>query len=316
MQWAISVFKFFASLRLAVALIVILGIAFAVGTFIESNHGAHGAQVLIYRTKWMSVLLFLLALNLLASALDRIPWKRKHAGFLTTHLGIILMLAGALVTQAFGVEGQVQIQEGDTESRMTIPDPLLHVIAVDSSQSWVFPLKQHVFPWTGRQRLRAEFATPVHVYLTANFSKAKREEEIQKTEKCSPALRVSLKGSMASMDDWLLLDQVGKDLIQLGPATVRFTKDPIKIQKAKKTSEWGALHFNFESGDSQIIELDVKSAGRTVSLKGIPYQVTIHRVLKDAVVNGNELMDHSNEWRNPAVQLTLEGKGLSERHTI
>ena len=33
--------------------------------------------------------------------------------------------------------------------------------------------------------------------------------------------------------------------------------------KAKKTSEWGALHFNFESGDSQIIELDAKSVGKT-----------------------------------------------------
>src|SRR3989338_488819 len=145
MQWAISVFKFFASLRLAVALIVILGIAFAVGTFIESNHGAHGAQVLIYRTKWMSVLLFLLALNLLASALDRIPWKKKHIGFLTTHLGIILMLAGSLVTQAFGIEGQVQIQEGTTESRMSLPDPLLQVLSVNSGEQWIFPFRPHFF---------------------------------------------------------------------------------------------------------------------------------------------------------------------------
>src|SRR3989338_380265 len=129
MQWAISVFKFFASLRLAVALIVILGISFAAGTFIESNHGAHAAQVLIYQTKWLSVLFFLLALNLLASALDRLPWKKKHIGFLTTHLGIILMLAGSLVTQAFGIEGQVQIEEGKTESRMTLADPLIQIIS-------------------------------------------------------------------------------------------------------------------------------------------------------------------------------------------
>src|SRR3990167_9105221 len=141
MQWAISVFKFFASLRLAVALIVILGIFFAAGTFIESNHGAHAAQVLIYRTQWLSVLLFLLALNLLASALDRLPWKKKHIGFLTTHLGIILMLAGSLVTQAFGIEGQVQIQEGQTEGRMTLAEPLLHVMEVHSDQRWIFPMK-------------------------------------------------------------------------------------------------------------------------------------------------------------------------------
>ena len=149
MKWATAVFKFFASVRLAVTLIVLLGIAFGVGTFIESYHGTHAAQVLIYRTRWLALLLMLLALNLLASALDRLPWKKKHIGFLTTHLGIILMLAGALVTQAFGIEGQVQIEEGNTEGRMTLAEPHLHVVEINSGHTWVFPLEQHVFPWPG-----------------------------------------------------------------------------------------------------------------------------------------------------------------------
>ena len=66
MKWAIACFKFFASLRLAVFLIILLGIAFAVGTFIESYHGADAAQALVYRTPWMSFLLVLLTFNLLA----------------------------------------------------------------------------------------------------------------------------------------------------------------------------------------------------------------------------------------------------------
>src|SRR3989338_9597651 len=129
MKWDTALFKFFASVRLAIVLLVFLGIVFATGTFLESNYGAPVAQVLIYRTRWLSILFFSLALNLLASALDRIPWKKKHIGFLTTHLGIILMLAGSLVTQAFGIEGQVQVEEGKTESRMTLAEPLIQIIS-------------------------------------------------------------------------------------------------------------------------------------------------------------------------------------------
>ena len=73
MKWLIACFKFFASLRLAVFLLIVLGIAFGAGTFIESYHGADAAKALIYRTPWLSLLLILLALNLLASALDRMP---------------------------------------------------------------------------------------------------------------------------------------------------------------------------------------------------------------------------------------------------
>ena len=317
MQWAISVFKFFASLRLAVALIVILGIFFAAGTFIESNHGAHAAQVLIYRTQWLSVLFFLLALNLLASALDRLPWKKKHVGFLTTHLGIILMLAGSLVTQAFGIEGQVQIQEGDTEGRMTLADPLLHVMEVNSDNQWIFPIDQHVFPWSGKEKLRADFATGFNLYLIKDYPKAKRNELIRESSEGIPALHVTLQGSMASVSEWLLLDHPEKSQVHLGPAVVHFSKELIEIPKGKKTSsEWGNLKFDFESGESIEIPLDAKSAGKSLPLKGTPFQIIINRIFKDAIVNGNELVDRSGEWQNPAVQLTLEGNGLSERHTV
>jgi len=33
------------------------------------------------------------------------PWKRHHTGFLLTHLGIIVLLAGALIGRLYGVEG-------------------------------------------------------------------------------------------------------------------------------------------------------------------------------------------------------------------
>ena len=346
MKWAIACFKFFASLRLAVFLLVVLGIAFGTGTFIESSRGTEAAQVLVYRTPWLSFLLVLLALNLLASALDRMPWKKKHTGFLTTHLGIILILMGSLVSQALGIEGQLQIQEGKTESRMTLFDPLLQVISVasgpssastkrsfgeradrpgrDSDKSWTFLTDRKIFPWNGRKELVSDEPSPFKVHLLTDYPKAKLVETVLKSETGSPALHVVLKGSMAASDQWLFLENPSRNSINLGPATIRFATEPIQVSKQEKNSV-GVLKFQFESGSSNEIKLDPASIGKKIPLEGTPYKIRVKRVLKDVIVEGNQLMERSKAHpslpgadpeNNPAVELSLEGDGLSEFHTI
>ena len=86
-----TLFRFFASLKLAIFLLLTLALAFAVGTFVESAYGAEVAKLLVYDTPWLTVLLLLLALNVAASALDRLPWQKRHVGFVVTHCGILLM---------------------------------------------------------------------------------------------------------------------------------------------------------------------------------------------------------------------------------
>ncbi len=319
MKWAVACFKFFASLKLAVVLLVVLGIVFGAGTFVESYHGTDAAQALVYRTHWLSVLFILLALNLLASALDRIPWRKKHVGFLTTHLGIILILAGALVSQGFGIEGQLAIQEGKLENRMTLSDPLVQVLSVvsggDSESRWIFSMDRNVFPWKGQKELIPETPSPFKIRLLTDYPKAEFLETVQKTENGSPALHVTLQGSMATSGHWLLADYANRRSIDLGPAMIRFENEPLKLQK-RGDREMGTLKFDFENGRSIEISLDPGSIGKTFSLSGTSYKVKVRQILKDAIVDRNQLLDRSGEWKNPAVELSLVGGGLSERHTV
>ena len=315
MIWLDQFFKFLASLRLAVTLLVVLGIAFAVGTFIESYHGTAAAQVFIYRTPWMTVLLFLTALNLLSSALSRLPWKKKHVGFLTTHLGIILILSGSLVSQAFGIEGQLIIPEGNTEARMTLTEPVLEIFALNSHARGIYTFKPAAFSWHGRKELKTSVNSSLKVFLLADYPKAKLVEEVKPGDQGSPALHVHLKGSMAENEVWLLLDDPSRNEINLGPAVIRFTKEPLKESKITK-SETGVLHFNFESGTEAQIEVIGKNIGKQIQLKGTPYRVQIERIIRDAIVEGNQLLDRSDQWQNPAVELILKGKGVDEKHTV
>ena len=314
---AFSLFKLFASLHLAIFLLTVLALVFAAGTFIESLHGTEAAKLLVYRTPWMSTLLILLALNLAAAAIDRLPWKKKHVGFVTTHAGIILILAGSLVTRAFGLEGQMALAEGETSGRIILDQPLLQVFSAETGPLALFEIPVRPFAWTGKEELSMSGVGPgpsPRVQLLNYFPKASREEKIEEAAEGPAALQVALQSSFLKVNHSLLLDDPERGRILLGPAELRFTREPLGTPAPPPTAPEGFLEFQFEHSK---IEIPVpKEAPQTLSLKGTPYRVTVVRILRDAVVEGRELKDRSADWNNPACELFLEGKGIQEKHTV
>lgn len=319
-----SIFKGFASVKLAVFLLLVLAVIFAIGTFIESAYGAEAAKALVYRSPWFSLFLILLALNVAAAALDRYPWKKKHVGFVITHLGIILMLAGSLVTRAFGIEGQMAIQEGETSSRMMLGEAIIELSRPHQDSFALFAVPGHVFPWQGKETLRVmeeagftEEESPT-IYLRRFFPKARREEKIEESKEGPAALEVLLKNSWMSAAHWLFLDDPTHSRIMLGPAELRFTREPI-AQAQKGADEEGYLEFQFEghSKESSVVKVPIRqNVSKSVRLSGTPYSVIITKVIKDAVVSDKGLLDQSEEWNNPACELTLKGNGIEEKHII
>jgi hypothetical protein len=82
-----------------------------VATFAESGFSAKIAQAYIYKAPWFVVWLGVLCVNLFAVTLTRIPWERKHLGFIVTHYGIIVLLAGAMIGLHSGFEGNVTLRK-------------------------------------------------------------------------------------------------------------------------------------------------------------------------------------------------------------
>jgi len=74
---------------------------------------------------WVCALMFL---NILAGGVLRIRKDWRHFGVIMSHVGILLLLAGGMVTHHFSTRGMLMIWEGDTES--VARDPLLQSIEV------------------------------------------------------------------------------------------------------------------------------------------------------------------------------------------
>jgi len=135
---------FFGSLRLAMFLLVTISIACAVATFLESGFNAVVARAYIYKAPWFIFWLALLCVNLAAAALTRWPWERKHVGFVTTHLGIITLLIGAMIGQKTGFEASVNLRKGEpATNRLVLNETVLQIenVADGSLYSMPFPVE-------------------------------------------------------------------------------------------------------------------------------------------------------------------------------
>ena len=118
------IYRFLASLKLAVISISTLAATLAYATVFESKYGGGAAQEWIYRSPGFAILLAFLGMNILCAALIRYPWKRRQTGFVVTHAGLLILLAGSFYSVRTADEGQVGMLEGDVKSelvRSTIP---------------------------------------------------------------------------------------------------------------------------------------------------------------------------------------------------
>ncbi len=120
----------FASLRLTVVLFAVAMVLILVGTVAQKYEGNWEVVNRYFHSLWLMMpigiagikipfvggytLCILMLVNLIAAHAVRFKLNWKRAGILLTHAGLILLLAGELVTGLFAVEWQMTIMEGES----------------------------------------------------------------------------------------------------------------------------------------------------------------------------------------------------------
>ncbi len=147
------IYRFLASLKLAVCSLGSLAATLAYATLFESWHGTGAAQEWIYRSPWFAILLAFLAMNILCAALIRFPWKKRQTGFVITHVGLLTVLAGSYYSVRTADEGQVGMLEGDVKSELVRTGyPVIRLWEVDPHtrkriQGFDLPFQPGTFEW-------------------------------------------------------------------------------------------------------------------------------------------------------------------------
>src|SRR5262249_9096093 len=80
-----GVYRFLASVKLAVFSLGALAATLGYATFYEKWYGTAAVNEAIYRGPYFAILLAFLGSNILCAALIRFPWKKRQTGFVITH---------------------------------------------------------------------------------------------------------------------------------------------------------------------------------------------------------------------------------------
>jgi len=148
-----GIYRFLASLKLAVFSLGSLAATLAYATFYESWYGAAASQEDIYRSPGFAILLAFLGTNILCAALIRYPWKKRQTGFVVTHAGLLIVLFGSFFSVRTADEGQVGMLEGDVKSELVRIDyPVIRIQEVDphtreQGREYDLPYHPGPFPW-------------------------------------------------------------------------------------------------------------------------------------------------------------------------
>lgn len=326
------IFNFCASIKLAVINLAIFAALLSYATFYESYNTTELAQKHIYKTTWFDLLIFFIGLNVTCAALSRYPWKKKHTGFVITHIGIIIILFGSMITRKYGIEGQMILEEGQKQSYISIADEMTFVVSVPELN-----VTHEYDPWfvdkpipAGKEVSYPIGDTGIQCYVEQYIFDPRTKEIITNDNgMLNPAIQISVKAPNAPQpfQDWLFANMPGRNVMDLTIAKVQLKGnatqeqlDQIVEQKQNpqqpSVSGNGSITFKLPSGETAgIVHIDdIMQQPAQFQYENESYTVALTEFIPNAYIVDNQLKNVPEKPLNPAAKFTITGPNGAEEH--
>lgn len=296
-----QLFAFLASVQLAVVLLLTLAAVLMVGTFVESIHDTEAAHYYVYKNWWFVSLLVLLGINVFCAGLSRYPWKRHHLGFLTVHLGILILLTGSLITLFWGYEGQLIIPEGEKRGRIFLSNSSLYFFQPRSGRMEEIPTQFRFTPPTEDHPAGGKVLGDILVRINDFYPNAQMKIAVEEGgADPNPAVNIALQGSRASMEEWLFARDYEKQRMDLGPAAIQFFELP-QSGDLKRVIQNKEMRGPILSIGKSLIPLKT-SLGQAISYQG--GEIIPKNFFSDGVVYQGRLLNRGKDLKNPVALVT------------
>ena len=218
--------KALASLKLAVFVILAIGVLSAWGTIVESMYqDAKRAQETVYHS-WYSYGIFsLLTLNLVAVIIDRYPWRRQHLGFISAHVGIIILILGSLMTRYFGIDGSMAFALKESQKRVSLgaTDLVVYSGLMDTKMRKTYEQEVNFLVHPPSEKTPYQIPLGGESLVINGFEPYTIPEmKIVASDKKAhgSALRFQMANERVSESDWLFMGQEPFQVKNMGPAQI------------------------------------------------------------------------------------------------
>lgn len=316
-QTAQRVLFLLAAPKTAVVLLLALAGVLAWGTYVESRHGSAQARWFVYESAWLFGFLTLLGVHVLCAAASRWPWQPRYRGVVVTHLGLLVLLAGAIQSYWGGIEGRISLVENDTIDHLVLTHgDQLSAFWVGRPQeaSFEFTFEGGPVDWPAGKCLDLGKVDGVSARVLAYHPRAIATETwvADESRRGGPAVQFTASGptGMSVVDGWLVDQQFG-DAVSVGP---------IRLQLQQAVSERMVEEFHKppaddlgEQGQLTMYYADVAervavdcSVGQKIPLGTSGIEVEIMEYLPNAVPDrlGN-FATKGQQPKNPMLELRV-----------
>ena len=316
-----SILGLFGSLWFTAVLLMALLVAMACATVFESSHGSEHALVAFYLSDWFVGLLGLVAANVLAALALRYPFSKRQAGFVVTHIAILVVLAGAYVTNVWGVEGQLGIAEGQSLDRFNIRDrDTLTVTGGKDRTRLQIDLDPGIFsgftavdnPSAGALSC-GDARIDILRYLPDSSATT---QVVDDNPLLNPAVEVSLLHMGRDTREWIFANNTGRrssmDVAFRCVADEAELADLIEPQPVAESTSRGIIRVE-HAGST--FELSLKECSdQSVGVGDSGYAIQVLQYFPDAKVSsGGKIRNASDRPVNPAVEIEITGPAGSEK---
>ncbi len=309
------------SIQFGVVLIIFLMVTMMFATQFEASTSTAAMKHFIYGSMWFDVAVVLFVVNLIVNTLRRRPYKFRHIGFLTVHVGVLVVVAGGLLTRYRGVDGTMPIPEGEATARISLPENDLIVQAGGQTAQHV--TRYDLKPWEHdhedlytvpgmRYRLRVDKFFPTG---------AVTDTLLADPENGAPTVRLAV--GMHGHDpiaEWLRVgdpelaaavhgtlriraaDAAEAETIRAGWAAER-TAAARPGASGERTA--GTLRVFWRDGRSEAIAVPAGGGVLATSRPGV--KVHVERIFRSFVLTQEGASDASTNLDNPAVRFRVVG---------
>jgi len=314
-----KIFKFTASIKLAVPLMLIFLFACIYGTILESNYNAEYASIVVYKSWWFVSLLFLIWINIFNATVSRIPFKKRHTGFLITHTGLLLLFAGGMLTALYGIDGTIKIYENEAQDTVTHNNYVLELKNINKNESFKLSFKRAINElntstinklndWLrehGIENIKIKKYYPF-TYLDEVFVEDKTQSKNQS------AVKLKLKNQFLDTSIWI--HESEKDEVDLGPLFIKWAHNN-EMKTFKKTDNqkkfFGVLEVESIKNPTQKTQINLENFNSTnkttINFYGKNLKLNLNKIYYYASVEQNRLIDKTDKNKelgpnNPAIE--------------
>ena len=316
---------------------LVLAALVAAGTVIESRYNAEYSAMVMYKSNWFGLILILLWINIFCATISRIPFKKHHTGFVITHIGLLTLLIGGFITNSYGIDGQLSVQQGSSSSTVVLPGLMVGYQFENSPFPISVKMQKSIFEKneSSLSGINSELGNLFRVTKYIPFAKVQKGYKTTGRVEGDIAISFILKSNFFNVSEWLHTSE--NPQMQMGPATLKLVKvskfsdeapqikKPVKKQSQTKpvmqkptrsvASADNKLNI-YEFGSGKLIKsVSVSDLKSGLVISGV--KIELVKEYRAAVVSANKIEENLDPQAvNPALELKVSKSGQSLREIL